>query len=74
MTFPKLFEPLDLGFTTLRNRVLMGSMHTGLEDRKPITRRLLPILQSVPEAVLGSSLPAASRPTGQAGWHRSRAS
>ena len=28
-----LFAPLDLGFTTLRNRVLMGSMHTGLEDR-----------------------------------------
>jgi len=31
--YPKLLEPLDLGFTTLRNRVLMGSMHTGLEDR-----------------------------------------
>lgn len=30
--FPKLFEPLDLGFTTLKNRVLMGSMHTGLEE------------------------------------------
>lgn len=31
--FPHLFSPLDLGFTQLRNRVLMGSMHTGLEDR-----------------------------------------
>lgn len=30
--YPRLFEPLDLGFTTLKNRVLMGSMHTGLED------------------------------------------
>ena len=30
--YPHLFRPLDLGFTTLRNRVLMGSMHTGLED------------------------------------------
>ncbi|MEY3668246.1 MAG: 2,4-dienoyl-CoA reductase [Pseudomonadota bacterium] len=30
--FPHLLEPLDLGFTQLRNRVLMGSMHTGLED------------------------------------------
>jgi len=30
--FPHLFAPLDLGFTTLKNRVLMGSMHTGLED------------------------------------------
>ncbi len=32
--FPKLLEPLDLGFTTIRNRVLMGSMHTGLEEAK----------------------------------------
>jgi len=30
--YPKLFQPLDLGFTTLKNRVLMGSMHTMLED------------------------------------------
>lgn len=30
--YPTLFEPLDLGFTTLRNRVIMGSMHTGLEE------------------------------------------
>ena len=32
-TYPHLLAPLDLGFTTLPNRVLMGSMHTGLEDR-----------------------------------------
>ncbi|MCC5858514.1 MAG: NADPH-dependent 2,4-dienoyl-CoA reductase [Ectothiorhodospiraceae bacterium] len=32
--FPHLLEPLDLGFLRLRNRVLMGSMHTGLEDRR----------------------------------------
>ena len=31
--YPNLFAPLDLGFTTLPNRILMGSMHTGLEDR-----------------------------------------
>ena len=30
--YPHLLEPLDLGFTRLKNRVLMGSMHTGLED------------------------------------------
>ncbi len=30
--YPHLFEPLDLGFTTLPNRVLMGSMHVGLEE------------------------------------------
>ncbi len=34
LAYPHLFAPLDLGFATLRNRVLMGSMHTGLEDRK----------------------------------------
>jgi 2,4-dienoyl-CoA reductase (NADPH2) len=33
MRYPHLFAPLDLGHVTLPNRVLMGSMHTGLEDR-----------------------------------------
>ncbi|MEM0910029.1 MAG: NADPH-dependent 2,4-dienoyl-CoA reductase [Pseudomonadota bacterium] len=32
--YPHLFEPLDLGFTILKNRVLMGSMHLGLEEQK----------------------------------------
>ncbi len=32
--YPHIFEPLDLGFTTLKNRILMGSMHTGLEEVK----------------------------------------
>ncbi|MBS9535557.1 NADPH-dependent 2,4-dienoyl-CoA reductase [Mycobacterium sp. M1] len=31
--YRNLLSPLDLGFTTLRNRVVMGSMHTGMEDR-----------------------------------------
>lgn len=33
MSHPHLFAPLDLGFVKLRNRIVMGSMHTGLEDR-----------------------------------------
>ncbi len=33
MNYPRLFAPLDLGFTRLPNRIVMGSMHTGLEDR-----------------------------------------
>ena len=33
-SYPHLLAPLDLGFLQLRNRVLMGSMHTGLEDRR----------------------------------------
>ncbi|WP_028115491.1 NADPH-dependent 2,4-dienoyl-CoA reductase [Ferrimonas senticii] len=32
--YPNMLAPLDLGFTSLRNRVLMGSMHTGLEEEK----------------------------------------
>lgn len=38
--FPNLFRPLDLGFTTLKNRVLMGSMHTGLEESQNGFERL----------------------------------
>ena len=32
--YPHLFKPLDLGFVTLPNRILMGSMHTGHEARR----------------------------------------
>lgn len=38
--YPHLLEPLDLGFTTLKNRTLMGSMHTGLEEAKGGFHRL----------------------------------
>ena len=36
--YPHLLAPLDLGFTQLKNRVLMGSMHTGLEDGRDLSR------------------------------------
>jgi len=38
--FKALLQPLDLGFTTLKNRVIMGSMHTGLEEDKHDFSRL----------------------------------
>ncbi|MBD2798065.1 NADPH-dependent 2,4-dienoyl-CoA reductase [Xenorhabdus sp. 18] len=38
--YPHLLTPLDLGFTTLKNRVLMGSMHTGLEEYPDGAQRL----------------------------------
>src|SRR5690625_817652 len=38
--YPKLLQPLDLGFTTLPNRVLMGSMHVGLEEAENGFERL----------------------------------
>ncbi|MCD8410671.1 NADPH-dependent 2,4-dienoyl-CoA reductase [Tenacibaculum finnmarkense] len=40
MKYKHIFEPLDLGFTTLKNRVIMGSMHTGLEEEKNGTQRI----------------------------------
>lgn len=39
-SFPHLLAPLDLGFTTLPNRVLMGSMHVGLEEAKDGFKRM----------------------------------
>lgn len=38
--YPALFEPLDLGFTQLKNRVIMGSMHTGLEEARNGSEKL----------------------------------
>ena len=38
--YPHLFQPLDLGFTSLKNRILMGSMHTGLEEGKDGFKRM----------------------------------
>ncbi|MGM0936662.1 MAG: FAD-dependent oxidoreductase [Pseudomonadota bacterium] len=38
--FPHLFSPLDLGHTVLKNRILMGSMHTGLEEHPEGSQRL----------------------------------
>jgi len=38
--YPHLFEPLDLGHVTLPNRIMMGSMHTGLEERPDGMERL----------------------------------
>lgn len=37
-SYPHMLAPLDLGFTTLKNRVLMGSMHTGLEETQDWNR------------------------------------
>lgn len=38
--YPHLFTPLDLGFTQIKNRILMGSMHTGLEEYPDDFKRL----------------------------------
>lgn len=48
--YPHLLKPLDLGFTTLRNRVIMGSMHTGLEEQPNGYARQAAFLPAVPRA------------------------
>ena len=50
--YPNLFEPLDLGFTTLKNRVLMGSMHTGLEEVKNGYQRMATYFEQREKEVL----------------------
>ena len=52
-TYKQLFEPLDLGFTKLKNRVLMGSMHTGLEEDKPDLSRLAAFYRERAQAEVG---------------------
>jgi 2,4-dienoyl-CoA reductase-like NADH-dependent reductase (Old Yellow Enzyme family) len=44
--YPHLFTPLDLGFTRLKNRVLMGSMHTGWKRRKAASSGWRPTMRS----------------------------
>jgi hypothetical protein len=45
-SYANILKPLHLGFTTIKNRVVMGSMHTGLEDRFLIILNLQLILVS----------------------------
>ncbi|MXF48828.1 NAD(P)-binding protein [Raoultella sp. Lac2] len=63
--YPSLFAPLDLGFTQLKNRVLMGSMHTGLEEHADGAERLAAFYaerarHGVALIVTGGIAPAAS--------------
>lgn len=51
--FKALFQPLDLGFTELKNRILMGSMHTGLEEEKPELQRLAAFYKERAQAGVG---------------------
>ena len=64
--YPHLLAPLDLGFTRLRNRVVMGSMHTGLEDRSGTSASSLPTTASVPGGV-GLIVTGGLRPAAKVG-------
>jgi 2,4-dienoyl-CoA reductase (NADPH2) len=67
MTYPRLLSPLDLGFTTLRNRVVMGSMHTGLEDRARDTDRLAEYFAERARGGVGLIITGGYAPN-RAGW------
>jgi 2,4-dienoyl-CoA reductase-like NADH-dependent reductase (Old Yellow Enzyme family) len=51
-SYANILKPLHLGFTTIKNRVVMGSMHTGLEDRFLIILNLQLILVKEQKVVL----------------------
>jgi len=70
--FPHLLAPLDLGFTTLRNRVLMGSMHTGLEDRRQDYPKLATYFAARARGGVGLIVTGGVAPN-IAGWTKPRA-
>jgi 2,4-dienoyl-CoA reductase (NADPH2) len=65
--YPQLLSPLDLGFTTLRNRVVMGSMHTGLEDRARDIDRLAAYFAERARGGVGLIITGGYAPN-RAGW------
>lgn len=69
--YPNLLSPLDLGFTTLRNRVVLGSMHTGLEDRARHTDRLAEYFAERARGGVGLIITGGYARTGPAGCCRS---
>lgn len=65
--YPHIFEPLDLGFTKLSNRILMGSMHTGLEEDKPDLSRLAAYFEARAKGGVGMIVTGGIAPN-RRGW------
>jgi 2,4-dienoyl-CoA reductase (NADPH2) len=65
--YPNLFRPLDLGFCTLPNRVLMGSMHTGLEDKSSDFPKLAAYFRERAEGGVGLMVTGGIAPN-MVGW------
>lgn len=61
--YPNLLKPLDLGFTKIRNRVLMGSMHTGLEEDKEGLQKLAAFYEERAKGGVGLIVTGGSLPT-----------
>jgi len=67
--FPKLFQPLDLGFTQLKNRVIMGSMHTGLEEHKDGMERMAAFFGERARGGVGLIVTGGFGPSAEAATH-----
>lgn len=67
--YPHLFQPLDLGFTTLKNRVLMGSMHTGLEEAPGGHKRLAAYFAARARGGVGLIVTGGIGPNAQSATH-----
>jgi 2,4-dienoyl-CoA reductase (NADPH2) len=67
--FPKLLEPLDLGFTQLKNRVLMGSMHTGLEEMEGGLERMAAFFSERARGGVGMIVTGGFGPSAEAATH-----
>ena len=67
--FPKLLEPLDLGFTQLKNRVLMGSMHTGLEEMEGGLERMAAFFSERAKGGVGLIVTGGFGPSSEAATH-----
>jgi len=65
--FPRLLSPLGLGFTVLRNRVLMGSMHTGLENMPDGLHRMAAFYRERAKGGVGLIVTGGFEPNGEAG-------
>lgn len=65
--YPNLLKPLDLGFTTLKNRVLMGSMHTGLEEGKKAFEKMAAFYAERAKGQVGLIVTGGIAPN-RAGW------
>ncbi len=66
--YPLLFAPLDLGFTRLKNRVLMGSMHTGLEEAENGFERLAAYFTERARGGVGMIITGGIPPNAEAGF------
>ena len=68
-TFPNLLAPLDLGFTQLKNRVLMGSMHTGLEESEDGHQRMAAFFAERAKGGVGLIVTGGVGPNSEGGTH-----